>query len=186
MKPLRLLLLFALGYVTLLAIFGPNIRTSDEPTPTTNRPTLIVYAPISTVPPTTIRTVEESTTSVEPVLAPTLPPVPLVGPDTPCQEWIPTAVAQGWPEDRDILETLASVMWRESRCQPEALSKASDHGLLQINEPTHRAYVEELYGIPFEIAMADPAKNLNFAWHLYAELEAQGRCGWQPWSLKCR
>ena len=185
MKPLRLLLLSALGYVTLLAIFGPNIRMSDEPTPTTNRPTPIVYAPISTVPPTTIRTVEESTTSVEPAPAPTLPPVPLVGPDTPCQEWVPEAVQAGWPENRDILETLMSIMWRESRCDPAALSKSSDHGLLQVNE-IHRAYVEELYGIPFELAMADPIKNLNFAWHLYAEREAGGQCGWQPWSIKCQ
>ena len=78
-----------------------------------------------------------------------------------------------------------SIMWRESRCDPAALSKSSDHGLLQVNE-IHRAYVEELYGIPFELAMADPIKNLNFAWHLYAEREAGGQCGWQPWSVKCQ
>ena len=186
MKPLRLLLLSALFYATLLAVFGPNIRFHDTTPATTTKAPAIVYSPISTAPPTTNRTtVAATTTSVEPAPAPTLPPVPLVGPDTPCQEWVPEAVQAGWPENRDILETLMSIMWRESRCDPAALSKSSDHGLLQVNE-IHRAYVEELYGIPFELAMADPIKNLNFAWHLYAEREAEGKCGWQPWSIKCR
>ena len=185
MKPTRLLLLSALFYATLLAVFGPNIRFHDTTPATTTRPPAIVYSPISTAPPTTDRTtVAATTTSVEPAPAP-LPPVPLVGPDTPCQEWVPEAVQAGWPENRDILETLMSIMWRESRCDPAALSKSSDHGLLQVNE-IHRAYVKELYGIPFELAMADPIKNLNFAWHLYAEREAEGKCGWQPWSIKCR
>lgn len=146
----------------------------------------VIYSPITQAPATTAITVEQSTTSTEPVsVPPTEAPVPLVGPDTPCQEWIPLAVQQGWPADRDILETLASVMYRESRCQPTVVNPTSpDHGLLQVNE-IHRAYVEQLYGMPFEEAMADPARNLNFAWHLYSELEAQGRCGWEPWSLRC-
>lgn len=186
MKPTRLLLLSALFYATLLTVFGPNIRFHDTTPATTTRAPAIVYSPISTAPSTTLRTAKSTTTtSVEPAPAPTLPPVPLVGPDTPCQEWVPEALDAGWPENRQIIETLMSVMWRESRCDPAALSKTSDHGLLQVNE-IHRAYVEQIWGVPFEVAMSDPAKNLHFAWLLYSEREADGLCGWQPWSLKCQ
>lgn len=173
--------------VMVIALQADGSRTPQDTRAivgTTTTP--IVYSPITQAPPSTIRTVVEvSTTSVEPApVPPTDAPVPLVGPDTPCQEWIPLAIQQGWPADRIILETLASLMWRESRCTPQVVSTSHDHGLLQVNE-IHRAYVEQLYGEPFEIAMSDPAKNLNFAWHLYSELQAEGKCGWAPWSLKC-
>lgn len=189
MKLLRLPLFCVLFYATLLAVFGDNNQHPANSQPTTKPTTAtVVYSPI-TAPPTTNRTtVAVTTTSVEPsrTTAPSTSMVPLVGPDTPCQKWIPLAVEQGWPADRDILETLASVMWRESRCLPGAINPNSpDHGLTQINE-IHRAYVEQIYGIPFEEAMTDPAKNLHFAYRLYSELESAGRCGWAPWSLTCR
>lgn len=187
MKPLRLLLLSALFYAILLAVFGPNIHNQPQTAPTTLHVTPIRYSPI-TAPVTVLRTEPaQPTTSVElpRTTAPSTSIVPLVGPDTPCQEWIPLAVEQGWPADRQTLETLASVMFRESRCQPAVVNPSSpDHGLLQVNA-VHREYVEQVYGLPFEQAMADPAMNLNFAWRLYSELEAAGKCGWQPWSLKC-
>jgi len=181
MKPLKFVGLCAFAYLCLLNTFGFNIR-HDDPTPatTTNAP-VIVYAPVSTAPSTLPRTAEATTTtSVE--LVPTSQPAPLVGPDTPCQEWIPLAVENGWPADREILETLASVMWRESRCQPEVVSAAGDHGLTQINQ-IHADYLNIL-GWTID-DMHDPAKNLYFAWLLYSEREAAGKCGWQPWSLKC-
>ena len=184
MRPTKFLLLTALSYGTLLIIFGMN---QGAPTPTRGTtPSLppIVYAPITTAPPASALEPVLATTTTAPAPL-TLPPVPLVGPDTPCQEWVPEAIAAGWPENRETIETLMSVMWRESRCDPAALSKSSDHGLLQVNE-IHRAYVEQIWGVPFEIAMSDPAKNLHFAWLLYSEREADGLCGWQPWSLKCR
>ena len=39
---------------------------------------------------------------------------------------------EGWPADREILETALGIMYRESRCQPDADS-GPDHGLFQIN-----------------------------------------------------
>ncbi len=184
MRPTKFLLLTALSYGILLLVFGLN-----QSAPAPQRGTIpnlppIVYSPISTAPPTSLGTQVRETTTTAPAPL-TLPPVPIVGPDTPCQEWIPEALKAGWPENREIIETLMSVMWRESRCDPAALSKTSDHGLLQVNE-VHRAYVEQIWGVPFEVAMADPAKNLHFAWLLYSEREAEGKCGWQPWSLKCQ
>lgn len=184
MRPTRFLLLTALCYGTLLLVFGLN---QSQPAPQRGTiPSLppIVYSLISTAPSTSVLEPTTTTTTTAPA-APTLPPVPLVGPDTPCQEWVPEALNAGWPENRQIIETLMSVMWRESRCDPAALSKTSDHGLLQVNE-IHRAYVEQIWGVPFEVAMSDPAKNLHFAWLLYSEREADGLCGWQPWSLKCQ
>ena len=187
MRPFKFLLLSALFYVTLLTVFGHN-QPPAEPATTAPHTAPIVYSPI-TAPPLTIRTTEPvTTTSVEPssTTAPSTSVVPLVGPDTPCQEWVPEAVEASWPADRQVLETLMSVMWRESRCLPGAINPNSpDHGLLQVNE-VHRAYVEQIWGIPFEVAMADPTKNLHFAWLLYSELEASGRCGWAPWNLTCQ
>ena len=58
-----------------------------------------------------------------------------------------------------------------------------DWGIAQINEPVHRAYVEQVFNMPFEESMSDPTLNLRFAYLLYSELEAKGRCGWKPWSL---
>ena len=56
-------------------------------------------------------------------------------------------------------------------------------GFAQINEPVHRPYVEQVFSMPFEESMSDPTLNLRFAFLLYSELEAEGRCGWQPWSM---
>ena len=184
MRPTKFLLLTALSYGTLLIIFGLN---QGAPTPSRHTAVSlppIVYSPITTAPVSVPRTAAPQTTTTAPAPL-TLAPVPIVGPDTPCQEWVPAALDAGWPENREIIETLMSVMWRESRCDPAALSKSSDHGLLQVNE-IHRAYVEQIWGVPFEVAMADPYKNLHFAWLLYSEREAEGKCGWQPWSLKCQ
>ena len=33
--------------------------------------------------------------------------------------------------------------------------------------------------------MKDPLINLRFAWLLYSGREANGQCGWTPWSLSC-
>jgi hypothetical protein len=72
-------------------------------------------------------------------------------------------------------------MWRESRCTPTADS-GPDHGLTQINQ-IHTQWITDL-GWTFA-DMKDPAKNLRFAWLLYSGREANGQCGWTPWSLPC-
>jgi len=111
------------------------------------------------------------------------PMLPLVSADTPCQEWVPEAVAAGWPADRQILETLMSIIWRESRCQPDAWN-GHDAGLTQINQ-IHTAWIAELGMGDHPEAMFDPARNLAFAWKLYSSREAAGKCGWKPWSITC-
>ena len=87
-----------------------------------------------------------------------------------CAQWHELALSVGWPEDE--LPTLDKVMWRESRCTPDAYSNGN-HGLTQINN-THRVWIEEL-GWTFPDDLYDPAKNLRFAYLLWAD------DGWKHW-----
>ena len=95
----------------------------DRPGTVQTAPAVVSYAPPTLPDPTT--TIAAPTTTEGPIL-------PIVGPDTPCQEWVPEAIAAGWPADRDVIETLMSIIWRESRCQPDAWN-GRDAGLTQIN-----------------------------------------------------
>ena len=114
-------------------------------------------------------------------------------PDTKCQEWFQTAITVGWPNNTETLEKLGRLLWKETRClnitplssDPELVKwfNGHDHGVAQINEPVHTKYVEQVFNMPFAEAMSDPTLNLRFAYLLYSELEAKGRCGWKPWRL---
>jgi len=94
-----------------------------------------------------------------------------------CGEWYETAMSVGWkPEEWD---RLSAIMFRESRCQPDACSKSTsglkcrDAGLLQVNQ-IHTKYLNDL-GYDFPDSMLDPTLNLTFARRLY-----EGS-GWSPW-----
>ena len=137
-------------------------------------------------------------TTLPPTTTTTTPAPPLVPPGTPCEEWADEAVAGGWPNDPHLLTELLSEAWSESRCLPIGPAKAypnfwpvdysqhfngHDFGIMQVNV-IHRAYATEVFG-SME-ALVDPVANFNMAWRLYSELEAQGRCGFKPWSRPCR
>lgn len=153
-------------------------------------PETVFYAPVSSSSTTTSASTT-STTTAAPTTAHEALQADLedstafaladLDPSLPCQEWAPLALKVGWPVEE--LPRLLRTIHRESRCQPLADS-GPDHGLTQVNQ-IHRDYVEQLYGIPFEEAMLDPEKNLTFALRLWTELEAQGKCGWAPWSGSC-
>jgi len=112
--------------------------------------------------------------------------------ETHCQEWFPTAISVGWPNDPATLEKLGRLLWKETRClnvtplsSDPALRAAfngHDYGIAQINE-IHTRYAEQLFNMPFAEAMSDPTLNLRFAYLLYSEIEETGACGWKPWSL---
>jgi hypothetical protein len=108
--------------------------------------------------------------------------------DTKCVEWMELAVSAGWPADPQVLHKLGTILWKESRCQPLVYGAPGTHnwdvGLTQINQ-IHREWVEEIFGEPYEVAMSDPWKNLHFAYRLWESREAEGKCGWKPWSLPC-
>lgn len=191
MYPIRFLALSALFYVTLLTVFGDN-NPHPAATSTTQAASVVLYTP-HTAPKTTTTT----TSSLPPVSTahealqadlsdPEALPVISVDPDTPCYGWLTLAVEQGWPDDPTTLTTLGERIYAESRCQSGAINPGTgDSGLLQINPPTHRAWVEDIFGEPFEVAMSDPAKNLRFAWMLYSSREQNGQCGWKPWGIPC-
>ena len=176
MNPFKFLAMTFGLYLSLVIVFGGGSNASPEPTPTPTsfpRVTVVMLTPEQQ----TDRIAELTTTTT------TLAPVVIVdvSEGTECQQWLQTALDAGWPNDREILDRLGFIMWRESRCTPDADS-GPDHGLTQINQ-IHKGYIADL-GWTHE-QMKDPAKNLRFAWLLYSGREANGQCGWTPWSLSC-
>jgi hypothetical protein len=142
---------------------------------------------LTTTTTSTTTTTTTSTTTTQP--STTVVPVPS---EVHCQEWFPTAISVGWPNNPETLEKLGRLLWKETRClnvtplsSDLALRKAfngHDHGIAQINQ-IHTKYVKQLFNMPFAEAMSDPTLNLRFAFLLYSELEETGACGWKPWSL---
>ena len=189
---LKRLAIMALGTYALMAIWA--ITSVQESSPT------LTIAPKQTVTlqdltpqqledraeellaTTTSTTITTSTITTQPVT--TLAPF---NAEAKCQEWFPTAISVGWPNDPQVLQTLGQIMWRESRCQPDACSKSDsgrqcrDYGLIQGNWYAHHEWWAELGIEPQD--MFDPATNLGWAYLLYSGREAKGQCGWQPWRL---
>ncbi len=134
-----------------------------------------------------LATTTTSTTTTQPVT--TLAPFDS---DTKCQEWFPTAILVGWPNNTETLQKLGRLLWRETRCRnitplstdPELVKwfNGHDHGVAQINE-IHTKYVEQVFNMPFAEAMSDPTLNLRFAYLLYSDIAEGGGCGWKPWRL---
>ena len=91
-----------------------------------------------------------------------------------CPQWEAEAIAQGWPLDQ--LNRLDHVMWRESRCLPDAHNGADptqygSRGLMQING--FWVYRLELDAD----RLYEPAYNLRVA------LLAYSASGWSPWGI---
>ena len=176
MNPFKFLSLTFGSYLSLVIIFGGGGDKTPERIPTVTQPriTVVMLTPEQQV---------DRLAELAPIPTTTIPPVVIVdvSDDTKCQQWLQTAIEAGWPNERKILDRLGYVMWRESRCTPTADS-GPDHGLTQINQ-IHTKWITDL-GWTHE-QMKDPALNLRFAWLLYSGREANGQCGWTPWSLKC-
>ena len=176
MNPFKFLALTFGFYLSLVVIFGGGNNTSPTPTPTITQPRITVQI---LTPEQQKDRIAELTPSPTTTIAPVV--IVEVSDDTKCQQWLQTALEAGWPNDRKILDRLGFIMWRESRCTPTA-DNGHDHGLTQIDE-IHTRWITDL-GWTFA-DMKDPAKNLRFAWLLYSGREANGQCGWTPWSLSC-
>jgi hypothetical protein len=181
---------FLIGIVAVLAMVelaGPP-EPEVRPAPTTvaqDTRAVVGYVPVTSAAP--------KPTQAPMVANPTVVPAPLVGPDTPCQEWVPLAVANGWPKDRQTMETLASIMWRESRCNPDTVNPTDPNsgslGLLQIN--TYWCEPSEWYPdgwLQFQGVLAeceellDPAVNLEAGLYIYSySLYKNNGNGWHPW-----
>ncbi len=73
----------------------------------------------------------------------------------------------GWP-----CEQALRVMWCESGGKPYAIGRGANYGLFQINQ-VHAPRIPD-----FSTAWMDPAKNIEWAYALWA------RQGWKPWACK--
>jgi hypothetical protein len=192
MNPFKFLALSAIGYISLVIIFGSGGESPPEPT--VRVPQTVQIVPLTQEQEADreaaiIQQMAEENASIydEPVeTTTTLVQLAQIDPDTKCQEWLPLAVEMGWPNETHVLQRLGQVMWKESRCQ--AISADSewfnghDWGLTQINQ-IHEEWLSEM-GWTLE-DMAIPSSNLRFAYLLWNSREEAGKCGWQPWSLPC-
>lgn len=103
----------------------------------------------------------------------------------PCAQWADEALDAGWQPDE--IPQLLRIIWRESRCQPDAVrtnhrGAPVDVGLTQINQ-VHRP---DLAKRGFShLDMTDPKANLWYARVLHQWHETRGLCGWSPWRSKC-
>ena len=176
MNPFKFLSLTFGFYLSLVIIFGGGGDKTPERIPTVTQPRITV---VMLTPEQQVDRLAELAPSPTTTLAPVV--IVDVSDDTKCQMWLQTAIEAGWPNERKVLDRLGFVMWREARCQPDADS-GPDKGLTQINQ-IHTKWITDL-GWTHE-QMKDPALNLRFAWLLYSGREANGQCGWTPWSLKC-
>lgn len=120
---------------------------------------------------------------------------PLVAHDSPCQEWVPLALASGWPKDRDVIEPLVNIMWRESRCNTGSWNQGDPNGgsrgLLQINgfwcQPSRYwpdGYLQAHGILETCDDLFDPAVNLRAGWALYNySYNRHDGNGWHPWKV---
>lgn len=187
---IKRLLLLAFGTYGICAIWAITGVQGSSDTPKTLPTPSTVTVGMLTPQQQTERIQELSTTTTTTTTTTTVAPsttVVAVPADTHCQEWFPLAISVGWPNDPAILQKLGQILFKETRCQNiikgDPRFNGHDWGPAQVNEPAHHDYVEQVFGIPFEQAMSDPAKNLRYAYILYSEREAKGLCGWKPWSL---
>lgn len=136
---------------------------------------------------------EERLLTVRPrIVAPPPPPtveelypmetIPL---DWPCREFFHTSIKAGWTIEE--WPRLGKIMWRESRCLPDAcgetdsphLRKCRDWGLLQINDYSWKTTIRNM-GMNIE-QMHDPYWNLWFGRWLFEYSLDRNDDGWFPW-----
>ena len=100
-------------------------------------------------------------------------------PEGKCSEWYPTAVKVGWPKER--LTRLGDIMWAESRCQHDVVSRTKDYGLTQINWAAHGKRLSEKTVDKENLLV--PETNLREAlWIADYAAEHYG-CWSQPWYM---
>jgi hypothetical protein len=187
------LALIVVTYGTMLAVFGCG-RT-DSPTTYPTVPitvaTVVVALPSNTptsaAPPPATTTIATAHDALQADLA-QWDVLNLLPADTKCREWLQLAMDAGWPADPAVLHQLGAVIWKESRCQNVIPGHPHWHswdtGLLQINQ-IHGEWITQIFGMEYVEAMSDPWRNLHFGWRLWEAREADGKCGWKPWSIRC-
>lgn len=179
MNPTRL----GLGVTAVIALFVAFGQPSDTTrTPVTAPNTVIITLPPSTTSTTTEPTTTTSSSTTTTTVAPLLPV------DHACYEWLPQLLKAGWPASPEILGTALTIMWRESRCQPDADS-GPDHGLFQINRYwcrpsryTANGWLQDR-GLATDCdSLFDPATNIRAALAIYEYSVDRNGDGFLPWT----
>lgn len=176
------LLLGIVAFVACIDLALPEEGAVEKPAPTTTVPLAEVKVVPLSVPEERITrdfSIDASTTTT------TLPP--LVGPDTPCQQWVPLALSVGWPADREIIERLLSIMWRESRCNFDSHylvdPNGGSRGLMQINGFWCQKWLQQEGILQTCDQLFDPEINLRAAWAIYNYSVGKNNNGWHPWRV---
>jgi hypothetical protein len=98
--------------------------------------------------------------------------------DAKCPEWSGYAAIYF---DADELEIVDRIMWQESRCQPDVISRTNDYGLMQIN---WAVWGDTINSQGFsQDDLLDPSVNMMWAFLIAHEAERIGWCTWQPWYM---
>lgn len=186
----KLFIVAVLTYLLCFLIIPQATKPETRPAQVTQP--VIQILPVTQSPPTTATATTSSTTSSTTSTTTISPPGALqaeqfdlvifgLDPALPCLEWAPMALQVGWQPEH--LPQLLKILFRESRCQPNAFS-GSDAGLSQINGTAHTEWLNE-QGLSWPESMFVPELNLKFALDLFNSRQEQGKCGWAPWSIKC-
>lgn len=121
----------------------------------------------------------------------------IIPPMARCGQWWVLALEAGWQEEE--LETLDYIMWRESRCQPEAHNTtlnrdgSTDIGLTQVNDrswclPTRwypNGYLQTI-GVLANVGceeLFDPLTNLRAAKAIHDYAKETSNDGFSPWGV---
>ena len=150
---MKKLAVLATAFLASVLVVGASKTLSEAPTSPVETSTTVQAVTLPSEPSTTTTTV--------PISA-----------DAKCPQWWPLAVQVGWPIEE--LPMLDRIMWRESRCLPDAWN-GHDAGLTQINQ-IHREFVAVM-GWSWPEDMFNPELSLRFTLKLW-----QGK-GWQPWGF---
>jgi hypothetical protein len=180
MKPTRLALGLALAAFALV-VWPSGPEPQVQPVDTAPNTVVITRSIVTT-------TTTTSTTSIPTTVpAPTTTAYVGVPADHVCYEWLPAMLEAGWPRDPDILATALTIMWRESRCQPDADS-GPDHGLFQVNrfwssDQSNPPNWLAAQGIaPNHDALFDPMTNIRAALAIYQYSLDRNGDGFLPWT----
>lgn len=113
--------------------------------------------------------------------------------DQACPQWHQAALQAGWAPEH--VSKLSYLMWRESRCLPEAHNTKDptpdgSRGLVQINGYWCRAnkynpdgFLQARGVLSTCSDLHDPATNLKAALAIWQYGRDLGRSGWGPWAV---
>ena len=171
----------ALATLSLIASCGGGTKDTASLPPQTNPP--VTTTVTAQAPATTTSTTTTSTTTTEVPLQ--SDPLDYIDEQRQlhgrCGEWHDLALEVGWQEEQ--WSTLSAILYRESRCTPDAFN-GHDAGLSQVNQ-IHTVWASQM-GFTWPEDLFVPRNNLYFAYRLYSGREENGQCGWTPWSKTCR